>query len=316
MDPNHAENTPIEMQAPLDEGGGGSLFSQYSQTSEKKGLPSWAIPAGAGLLGVVILFGVYNWGSGKASALEETKKTLAETEKKMKEIDASKAELELKAGRLETDNAALTTFKTELNRRGELRGEDAKEMKALFDKLTDSLAASVKRGDVKLSQVGGRVKVEVAEEALFNSDEIGVHNEGQEIIAKLSKALDSVSGKMVQVSGHSGESAVPAKLAKENPTLWHLSASRAINVARHLQEKGGVSGKQLMVGAFAQYHPVVATGTPSQKARNRRIELIVGPGPADKDAVAKGGTVKASESAAKGKSAKPLTKPGRKKSKR
>jgi chemotaxis protein MotB len=65
-------------------------------------------------------------------------------------------------------------------------------------------------------------------------------------------------------------------LAKKFPTNWELSAARATNVARYLQEQG-IDPAHLSTAAYGEYKPVAGNDTTEGRAKNRRIEIILVP---------------------------------------
>ena len=62
----------------------------------------------------------------------------------------------------------------------------------------------------------------------------------------------------------------------EFATNWELSAARAINVTRFLQEQG-LDPTILMAAAYGEYKPVAPNDSAEGKAKNRRIEIILVP---------------------------------------
>ncbi|HEX9023817.1 MAG TPA: OmpA family protein, partial [Geobacteraceae bacterium] len=71
----------------------------------------------------------------------------------------------------------------------------------------------------------------------------------------------------VQISG---------SLSRKYPTNWELSAARAINVTRYLQQQG-IDPALLSAVAYGEYRPVAGNDTEEGKAKNRRIEIILVP---------------------------------------
>jgi len=61
------------------------------------------------------------------------------------------------------------------------------------------------------------------------------------------------------------------------PTNWELSTARATQVTRYLQEEGGIDPKQLSATGYSEYQPVASNDTDEDKAKNRRIEIVLLP---------------------------------------
>src|SRR5262249_9495015 len=66
-------------------------------------------------------------------------------------------------------------------------------------------------------------------------------------------------------------------LAKRFPTNWELSAARATNVARFLQDETQVDPHLLSAGAYSEYRPRESNDTEEGRRKNRRIEILLGP---------------------------------------
>ncbi|HJS75653.1 MAG TPA: OmpA family protein, partial [Vicinamibacteria bacterium] len=62
------------------------------------------------------------------------------------------------------------------------------------------------------------------------------------------------------------------------PTNWELSAARAVNVVRFLQEGASLDPSHLSASALSQYRPRVANDGAEGRQRNRRIEILLEPG--------------------------------------
>jgi chemotaxis protein MotB len=80
----------------------------------------------------------------------------------------------------------------------------------------------------------------------------------------------------VQVQGHTDDVPISGRLAERFPSNWELSAARAVNVARFLQERG-VDPTLLSATGYSEYRPRAGNDTPEGRQQNRRIEILLGP---------------------------------------
>jgi chemotaxis protein MotB len=78
----------------------------------------------------------------------------------------------------------------------------------------------------------------------------------------------------IQVEGHTDN--VPIE-TERFPSNWELSTLRAVNILRHLQERGGIPSSRLLAVGFAQYRPAADNATPEGRRKNRRIEIFFRP---------------------------------------
>jgi flagellar motor protein MotB len=64
------------------------------------------------------------------------------------------------------------------------------------------------------------------------------------------------------------------KSAARHPTNRHLSAHRAIAVARAL-EQGGVPGDRIMIAGWGEYRPTAPNNPRGGTPANRRVEIYL-----------------------------------------
>lgn len=94
------------------------------------------------------------------------------------------------------------------------------------------------------------------------------------VMDRIAKALQRTSGRVL-VIGHTNNVPIHSLTIKNN---YELSRLRAKNAAERLKEALAVSGRVSYIGVGAdrpRYRPV---GTPRNRARNRRIEIVYRPG--------------------------------------
>jgi chemotaxis protein MotB len=135
---------------------------------------------------------------------------------------------------------------------------------------------------------------------LFAVGDDQLTDKGKAVLDKVAAALKDLPDKQVWVQGHTDDQPIfvpPPKKEPANPkdkkkpkdakpapaapsavrfiTNWELSAARALQVVHYLQDVGKIDPTRLAALAFGQYHPVSKTN----KARNRRIEIVLYPKP-------------------------------------
>lgn len=72
----------------------------------------------------------------------------------------------------------------------------------------------------------------------------------------------------LRVEGHTDD--VPIQTSRF-PSNWELSATRAVNVLRYLDEKGNIPAERLFAEGFSQYQPVAPNDTLEGRQKNRRV---------------------------------------------
>lgn len=106
-------------------------------------------------------------------------------------------------------------------------------------------------------------KAEVKQEAKSMLDFIG------ELIKK-----EEFSERQLRIEGHTDSDPI-TNISNKYPTNWELSAIRATNVLRYLTEAQGIDGNRVSTSGYGDTRPIVPNDTPTNKAINRRVDLII-----------------------------------------
>jgi chemotaxis protein MotB len=138
------------------------------------------------------------------------------------------------------------------------------------------MKSEISRGQITISELKGKLTVNMVDSILFDSGKAEVKKGGLEILGKVISILKEVKDKSIRIEGHTDNVQISRALAQRYPTNWELSAARAINVARYLQDEG-IGPGQLSAAAYGEWKPVAENDTPEGRARNRRIEIILVP---------------------------------------
>lgn len=77
---------------------------------------------------------------------------------------------------------------------------------------------------------------------------------------------------MINVVGHTDNIPMVSSRYRSN---WELSVARASVVARFLIDEIGMNPNQFIVSGYASYRPVVANTSADNRAKNRRVEIII-----------------------------------------
>jgi chemotaxis protein MotB len=138
------------------------------------------------------------------------------------------------------------------------------------------MKSEISKGQVTISELKGKLTVNMVDSILFDSGKAEVKKGGRDILGKVVSILKDVNDKSIRIEGHTDTVQISRALAQRYPTNWELSAARAINVARYLQEQG-IDPGQLSAVAYGEWKPVATNDTAEGKAKNRRIEIILVP---------------------------------------
>lgn len=115
------------------------------------------------------------------------------------------------------------------------------------------------------------IKVSVRGNLLFDLGKADLKPEAISFLRDLSNII-AANNYQIEVAGHTDNFPVsnPAY-----PTNWELSAARAARVARYLIQYGNLEPGRFTVIGHSYYQPTVANDSLANKAKNRRVEIII-----------------------------------------
>jgi chemotaxis protein MotB len=122
-----------------------------------------------------------------------------------------------------------------------------------------------------VEQRNGEIVVTIPESVMFQSGEAALLPDALPFLKALAEVLNEMN-RHVRVEGHTDN--VPIRTA-QFPSNWELSATRAVMVVRVLNELYGVPSTHLAALGYADSRPLTPNLTPEQRAKNRRVEIII-----------------------------------------
>ena len=126
--------------------------------------------------------------------------------------------------------------------------------------------------DVVFDPSGGTLKVTLKSASLFAPGQAVLNKTVYPDLTHIADVLKAeYASAQVAVVGHTDSDPIRKTQWKDN---WELSAHRALSVLRYLTNKG-VAKDQIWSVAKGASQPVASNLTASNKARNRRVEIIV-----------------------------------------
>jgi chemotaxis protein MotB len=150
------------------------------------------------------------------------------------------------------------------------------ELQSTQDELVSELEQEIADGQIQVQRLRGQLRVDMVDEILFDSGRATLKAEGQAVLKKVASVLINAN-RIIQVQGHTDNVPIKGRLAARFPTNWELSATRAVNVVRFLQEEAGLDPKSLSATGLSEYRPRAPNDTPEDRQKNRRIEILLVP---------------------------------------
>jgi chemotaxis protein MotB len=192
------------------------------------------------------------------SKTDDLSKTVAETRKKIADLEAENTKLKENVAQLQA------------------KSQEVEKASNTYKELVQEMKGEIAQGQVTITELKGKLTMDVVDKILFASGESKVKKEGLEVLNRVVEILKNVKDKNIRIEGHTDNVQITSRLAKVYPTNWELSAARAINVTKYLQQQG-IDPKILSSTAFGEFQPLADNDTAEGKAKNRRIAIILLP---------------------------------------
>lgn len=186
----------------------------------------------------------------------ELEQTLATLQKSASEAEASAAEARARLAALEAEKAKL------------------EQKTAAYDALVESLKSEIASGEVTITELRGKLTVNLSNAILFDLGSAQLRPEGRAALEKVAGVLAGVKDREIRVEGHTDN--VPVKASASYADNWALSALRASTVVSLLVGKG-VDPKNVAAVGFGEHYPVQSNETEAGRAANRRTEIVLAP---------------------------------------
>lgn len=215
---------------------------------------------------------------GVKAKLDETVTKLTADKKDLeKDLKSSKGESQQRISEL---RQKINDTESENNRlKEEIVGlkkvkEEVQKASQTYEQLLDKMKSEISQGQVTISELKGKLTVNMVDAILFDSGKAEVKADGLAVLQKVVDILKTVKDKAIRIEGHTDNVPIRGALTAKYATNWELSAARAINVTRFLQ-KQGLDPMLLTAAAYGEYKPVAPNDSEEGKAKNRRIEIVL-----------------------------------------
>jgi chemotaxis protein MotB len=132
-------------------------------------------------------------------------------------------------------------------------------------------------GEERESSIGGLrhdtvgVRIQLAASKFFASGSADIRASSLGALDKVAQIIKDSNRKVI-IEGHTDDQ--PIKTA-EYPSNWELSAARATKIVRYLIIRHKIPADRLTAVAYADQKPVAPNDSEENRARNRRIEILI-----------------------------------------
>ena len=219
-----------------------------------------------------------------------------ELQKKMEDMQAEQLEIQAEQEAVEKEREEIERMKEEIRQREEVlreleqregrRLDDAtaeeilaarearerkRELEENAEKILNELEEQILAGAVDVEREGQKIIIRIREKASFGSGSAEVVASFKPVLWRLGEIIEAMEGRVV-VAGHTDNIPISTSRFRSN---WELSSGRAVSVVHELLWQTAMPLERFLVQGHGETHPVAPNDTPANRARNRRVEIIL-----------------------------------------
>lgn len=211
-----------------------------------------------------------NYNKLRLSGAKESAELNAELIAKQRELQEKEDRLMTLEQELKAKSDLLALREQRVNELEQIISDQERATRMLKDKVSEALKGFENKG-LTVVEKNGKIYVSLEAKLLFSSGSTVVETEGKKALVDLAHVLENEPDLEIIVEGHTDTD----KLKSENypHNNWELSVLRATSVIEIMLGKSNINPKQLMAAGRSEFIPV----DESNKAKNRRIEIIISP---------------------------------------
>jgi chemotaxis protein MotB len=190
---------------------------------------------------------------------------------------AELAEAKQTGARNAADTAALRDRLSAAEDRLQELAKEKETVEKNHQSLEDEMRAALESKDVTISQLQGKLTVNILDRILFDSGEADLKPDGAAVLRKVAAILEQHTNLLIQVVGHTDNVPIRPGARARFPSNWELSTARATAAVRFLSEKAGIDPRRLGALGYGEFRPVADNATADGRAKNRRIAIMILP---------------------------------------
>jgi chemotaxis protein MotB len=143
--------------------------------------------------------------------------------------------------------------------------------------LENEMRADLESKDVTISNLKGKLTVNILDRVMFDSGEAILKPAGESVMRKVAAILAGHPQLKIHVIGHTDNVPIRPEARSRFASNWELSTARALAAVHFLTENAGVDPRRVGAIGYGEYRPLADNATAEGRARNRRIAITILP---------------------------------------
>lgn len=149
--------------------------------------------------------------------------------------------------------------------------EKKKNTNEIYEKTKKFIAENKLGTSVELKQDDRGVVLQLKDSVLFESGKADLIPDSKNLLDKLGNLIKTVPNNII-VEGHTDNVPINTYRFQSN---WDLSASRAVSVVKFFVDQENVDAARFTASGYGEYRPIVDNSTAENRAKNRRVNILI-----------------------------------------
>jgi chemotaxis protein MotB len=124
--------------------------------------------------------------------------------------------------------------------------------------------------DVQMQERG--IVISITAQLLFLPGSADIVPGSKPTVQQIGQVLKGIPGNQIRIEGYTDTDPIHTE---KFPSNWDLSSGRATNILRILVDNSGIDPNIIAATGYGQTKPVAPNNTPENKAKNRRVNIVI-----------------------------------------
>ena len=130
---------------------------------------------------------------------------------------------------------------------------------------------NIDNGKIKIRKEDRGIVLQVDESILFDSGSANIKPSSIPVLNTISKIIKETDNEIV-AEGNTDN--VPIKDG-EYDSNWELSTERALSIVKYLIKNENINPNRISLKGYGEYNPIVPNDNDADRAKNRRVDILV-----------------------------------------
>ena len=149
---------------------------------------------------------------------------------------------------------------------------EQEQMDAVQKKVNELVKKGNLEGKVDVQMQERGIQISITAQLLFLPGNAEIVQGSRPTVQEIGQVLKGITGNQIRIEGYTDTDPIHTVQFASN---WELSSARATNVLRLLVDTAGIDPKTIAATGYGEMRPIVANNTAENKARNRRVNIVI-----------------------------------------